>query len=163
MATWRLYNNIQASLYDFISAQATSDSLTDIAGNSINFRVGRKDNDDWDLPLITFYVDSENSTRLEIGSFARDDLQTVIVDVYALTETDRLDLAKWVVDTINNGWTYYVYSDNGSDPDSPTKVESGRINVQSFIENTRVNLGQNVDKYDQHRHRISISVFKSGS
>lgn len=163
MATWRLYNNIQASLYDFITAQAISDSLTDIAGNSITFQIGRKNSEMGDLPIITFYVESEVISTPFIGSFVRDDKQIVIIDIYALTETDRLDLAKWVVDTLNNGWPYYSYADNPADADSPIKTKSGRINVYDRIENTRVNLNQNVDKYDQHRHRISLMVYKSGS
>ena len=162
MATWSLYRNIEASLDDFLIAQALSDSLKDINNNSISFQVGRKQSSSGELPLITMYMDSEVTTRFEIGSFKREDLQTVIIDIYAKTEADRLDLAKWVVDTINNGWTYYIYADS-ADPDVPTKTASGRINVQTFLTNERVNLGQNTDTYDQHRHRISINVWNSGS
>ncbi|MHA2013379.1 MAG: hypothetical protein ACTSWG_13495 [Candidatus Helarchaeota archaeon] len=162
MATWSLYRSIEASLYDFITTQAISDSLTDIAGNSINFAVGRKNKNSPSLPLITLYWDSDPTHDITfIGSFTRFGPHTLIIDIYALTETDRLDLTKWVVDTINNGWTYYSYADSAN-PDSPTKTESGRINVQAFLENTRVNLGQTIDETDAHRHRISISVRKEG-
>ncbi|MGD2072060.1 MAG: hypothetical protein PVG65_01035 [Candidatus Thorarchaeota archaeon] len=163
MANWDYYRSLEASLCDFLTSQLAS--YTDIAGNSLTIKVAEKDerNPDWSLPLVTLYFDNENSTTPFISSFKRDDLQVIIIDIYALTKPDRLDIAKLIVDTINDGWVYYDYADNPSDPDNPTKVENRRINIQNFLENTRVDLGQNVDAYDQHRHRISINVWKSGS
>ena len=86
-----------------------------------------------------------------------------IIDIYNLTKFDRLILAKLVTDYVNSGWPYYDYSDTVDNPDSPTKVANGRIRVQSFLENDKVILGQNIDKFDKFRHRISLSVEKTGS
>ena len=163
MANWRFYRCLEATMLDFLIATASTAGLKDINGNSITFRCGRKKDKSWSLPLITLYMDTEVASRFEIGSFLRDDSQTIIIDIYALTEADRLDLAKWVVDTINNGCVYYNYADNPEDSEAPTKTANGRIKVADFLENTRTNLGQNVDVYDQHRHRISIRVEKPGS
>ena len=158
--SWRTYRNIEASLYDFLTSQATADSLVDVHGDSVNFRVGRKNDNDWTLPTISFYFESETRERLEIGSNNRIDLQLIIIDIFAENEVDRLEFAKWVVDTINNGWTYYVYT--GQSSGTPTKVASGLVNV-NFLTNTRVALGENVSNFDAHRHRISIQTWISGS
>jgi len=156
---WRLFRNLQASLEDFLKAQALSDGLVDIHGNSINFRVGRKDAT-WTLSTISYYVDSETAPRMEIGSNKRDKRQLMIIDIFAENEVDRVDLANWVADTINDGWRYYTYTGNSSNPGSPTKVAGGLVNV-NFLTNLRVALGTNVVKLDAHRHRISISVWIS--
>lgn len=157
MSTWRLYRNLEASLYDFLSAQAVSDNLIDLEGESVSIRLGRKNDDDWTLSTISFYVESETATRFEIGSNNRDDVQLIIFDIYAKNEADRLDFAKWLVDTINNGWRYYTYSNNSNNPNSPTKVIGGWVRVD-FLTNTRVALGQAVEEFDAHRHRITVNA-----
>jgi len=160
--TWRLYRSLENSLKDFIDAQITSDSLKAEDGSDISVRIGRKEDDNWTLPCISLYNDSETLERFEIGSNKRDDRQLIIIDLYAMNEGERLDLAKFLVDAINDGWRYYSYSYNPSNPESPTKVAGGWVNV-NFVENTRVALGQNVDVFDAHRHRISINVWISGT
>ena len=147
--TWRLYRSLENSLKDFIDAQITSDSLKAEDGSDISVRIGRKEDDNWTLPCISLYNDSETLERFEIGSNKRDDRQLIIIDLYAMNEGERLDLAKFLVDAINDGWRYYSYSYNPSNPESPTKVAGGWVNV-NFVENTRVALGQNVDVFDAH-------------
>ena len=158
--TWRLYRNIENSLKDFLDIEISNDSLTAEDGSSIVVRVGRKEDDNWTLPCISLYVESETLERFEIGSNKRDDRQLIIIDIYATNEGERLDLAKWLIDTINDGWRYYTYSYNSSNPESPTKVAGGWTSVD-FLENTRVTLGQNIDIWDAHRQRISINVWIS--
>jgi len=156
--TWRLYRNIENSLKDFLDTKISDDSLTAEDGSSIAVRVGRKRDDNWTLPCFSLYLESETLERFEIGSNQRDDQQLIIIDIYATNEGERLDLAKWLIDTINDGWRHYAYSYNVSDPESPTRVAGGWTNVD-FLSNTRVNLGQNIDIWDAHRHRVSINVW----
>lgn len=160
MSTWRKYRNLQASLVDFLSAQAVTDVLKDLDGESINFRVGRK-NDTFTLTTISVYMESETAPRFEIGSNQREDKQLIIIDIYAKNEADRLDLAKWVRDSINNGWTYYTYSNNIVNPDSPTKVAGKKVNVD-FLTNGHVKLGTDVDVFDSHRHQLTINAWING-
>lgn len=158
--TWRLYRNLENSLKDFLDTQISNDSLIGENGNSIPVRVGRKEDDNWTIPCISVYMESETSERFEIGSNNRDERELLIIDIYASNEGERLDLAKWVTDAINNGFRYYAYTYNASNPESPTKVAGGLVNV-NFLTNTRVNLGQNISEIDAHRHRISVNVWVS--
>lgn len=157
---YRLYQNLQNSLKDKLDAQIISDTLTGDNGKSITVRVGRKNDDNWELPCIAVYFESETLERFEIGSNQRDDIQLVIVDIFATNENERLSLAKWLIDTINNGWQYYTYAYNAGNPESPSKSSSGWVNVD-FLSNTRVSLAQNISELDAHRQRITMNVWIS--
>ena len=157
---YRLYQNLQNSLVDKLQAQITSDGLTGDNSQSISVRASRKNDDNWALPAISVYFESETATRFELGSNKRDDRQLIIIDIYATNENERLSLAKWLVDTINDGWQYYTYAYNSVNPESPTKTAGGWVNV-NFLTNEPVNLVQTVSEIDAHRHRVSISVWIS--
>ena len=162
MLAWQLYRNLENSLKDFLDAKIVTDSVTDINGIKVPVWVGRKEDDNWTLPCISLYMESETLIPFEIGSTLKDDRQLIIIDIYATNEGERLDLSKWLTATINDGWRYYSYSPNIITPESPTKVAGGLVNVD-FLTNTRVNLGQNSDEIDAHRHRVTINVWISGS
>ena len=162
MLDWNLYRNEENSLRDFLTEQAVIDDVTDINGVLVPMRVGRKDDNDWTLPCITVYVDSETAPRLEIGSNIRNDAQIIIIDIFATNEGERLDLAKWVTDVINDGFRYYAYSPNVSNPEAPIKV-AGRLMQIDFLSNNRVNLAQTVSEIDNHRHNITINAYTTGA
>lgn len=160
--TWSKYRCIENSLCDLLNTELVSDEIKDINNTQIIARVGRKEDNDWVLPTITIYLDNVNSPKEFIGSNETLDVHLIIIDIYATNEGERLDLAKWVFDTIKNGFRYYTYTPNLSNPSSPTKVADRWIHV-NFITNTRVSLGQNIDEEDAHRHRISINCDFNGN
>lgn len=162
MLNWGLYRSLENSLKDFLDAEVTSDNVTDIKGTKIPIRIGRKNENSWTLPCITLYFESETSPRGFIGSNERLDNELLILDIYATNEGERLDLAEWLKDSLNDGFRYYTYSVNSNNPESPTKIAGGLVNV-NFLTNGRVNLGQDVNEVDAHRHRITINVWISGS
>lgn len=160
MLSWRTERNLENSLKDFLDTEINNDSVTDIEGTNVPVRVGRKNDDNWTLPCISLYNESDTMERFEIGSNKRDIRYLIIIDIFAKDEGQRLDLANWVYTTINDGFRYYTYIPNPSTPESPTKTQGGWTNVD-FLTNTRVNLSQNIDELDAHRHRISINVWIS--
>ena len=156
--SWGKYRNLEKSLKYFLTTQISTDQIKDNGGTLIPVRVGRRESLDWTIPCISVYYESETAPRLFIGENTRDDQQLMIIDIYAENEGQRLDLAKWVTDTINNGWRYYTYVVNPSTPETPTKTAGGWVSLD-FVTNMRVKLGENVDPSDAHRHRISIRVW----
>ena len=159
--TWRQIRNLENSLKDFLDTQIASDSLVGENGNTVTVRIGRKADDDFTMPCITVYQESKDLTkRLYIGSNKRDEKDLIIIEIYATNDGERKDLANWVCTTINDGWQYFLYSVNPSNPESPSKTTSYWANVD-FLTNTRVNLGQNISEIDANRHRISINVWLS--
>ena len=162
MLPWGIHRNIQSSLYDFLLAQVVTDEVTDDKGDNITVRVGRKNDKDWTLPCVTFYVDNETSPRAELGTNNRMNSYLVILDIYATNEGERADVAGWLKESIKNGFRYYAYTPSQATPQTPTKVAGGLVEVD-FLTNARVALGQNVDEEDAHRHRISINTWISGT
>ena len=162
MLAWGRCRNIENSLKDFLTTQVVADSVTDINGVAVPIRVGRKEDNDWSLPCITVYLDNETAERAYIGSNQRLDSFLIIIDIFATNEGERLDLANWLKDTINDGFRYYAYTPSELDPQNPTKVAGGLVNI-NFLTNSRVALGQNVNIEDAHRHRISVTTWISGS
>ncbi|MFA5048506.1 MAG: hypothetical protein WC516_05795 [Patescibacteria group bacterium] len=156
--SWDLYTSLEASLKYFLETEATTDNLVDSEGNSINFRIGRRFDNDWQLPEVTIYFESETAERIFVGSNQRDERFLVILDIFAKTEIDRTMLARWITNTINDGFQYYTFSTNVATPDTPTKATGGWASL-NFLSNMRVALGQNVDEIDAHRHRISINIW----
>jgi len=162
MLPWQISRNIENSLYEFLLDKVTEDSVTDINGNDISIRVGRKEDKDWTLPCITVYLDSKSLERAEIGSNNRLKTYLIIMDIYATNEGERQDLADWLEETVNNGFRYYSMVASSLTPNTPIKTAGGLVEV-NFLTNARVALGQNIDQEDAHRHRISINTWISGS
>jgi len=149
---WGIISNIESSIQDFLTAQASSDSV------DVSVRVGEKFDNEWTLPTIQVYVDSKLLPRLEIGSNKRQITYTVIIEVRARDAFERANLADWAETSINNGFTYYSYSANPSDPDNPLRVSEGHADLD-FISSGKVNLGDNVSEYDKWRYRISFRTW----
>jgi len=162
MLAWSKYRNIENSLREFLVSQVEEDFVTDISGDNVPIYIGRKESNDWTLPCITVYLDNENSQRAFIGSNERLNTYLIIIDIFATNEGERLDLASWVKNSINNGVQYYEYSPSETTPNSPIEISGRLINID-FLTNARVGLGQNVNSEDAHRHRISVNAWISGS
>jgi hypothetical protein len=156
MLTWQVSRNIENSLKYFLDTEISEESVTDISGNLIPVRIGRKEDDNWTLPCISIYKDSETNEKIFIGSNQTDDRHLIIIDIFAENEGERQDLADWITAKITDGWRYYTYTVNINTPLNPTKIAAGWVGID-FLTNTRVNLGQNVAVFDSHKHRISIN------
>ncbi len=154
---WSLYRNLQASLIDYLIGLSEDENLLDSEGNSINFYVGRKNDQSWNLNAISVHFESQTSPRGFISSNQRLESFLMIINIFAKTEIDRLELARWVTLSINDGFPLYTYAYNSENPELPIKTSDGWTRV-NFLTNTRVNLGQNVSETDAHRHSISITV-----
>lgn len=159
---WSIKRNLENSLAEFLQNAITNDSLTVIdskgSEKTIEVRVGKEFNSNWTLPVIALYYDSHQSPRLSIGSNLREKTHLMIIDIRALDEGMQQDLADWVETTINDGFIFYTYSPNSSDPDNPDKDETAYCSLE-FLSNVPVNIGDTADLPDKYRQNITISVF----
>lgn len=160
LVPWDKFRNLENSFADYLQAQIDADSLTvlDADGSQIpvTVRVGQEFNDSWKLPVITLYVDSKNADRLVLGSNLRLDAYTVIIDVRALDKGSKMDITNWIETKINDGFPYYIYTPNLSDPNNPTKV-LGRLVDVDFISNVSINFGTASDLFDKYRQNLTVS------
>lgn len=157
---WDSIGNLENSLYEFLKSEIQSNSIQILDDNGVikdlTVRVGDKFDNEWTLPVIQIYHDSNPSAlRLSVGSNLRDTRYLIILDIRANNATNRQNITDWVVDTINEGFPYFEYTPNGN---NPTKVQNGRISFD-YVTNQKVILGEDVSIYDKYRQRISISCW----
>lgn len=161
--TWQTQTAIENSLIDFIRTGITNDNLQllDSQGQpqTVNVYAGRELNNEWNLPLVQVYFDSNPDLgRLEIGSNKRLKSWLMIIDVRTLLPGQETNLASWIEDLINDGLPIYSYQPNSLDTNTPAKTFLGHGRID-FITSTLVPAFDNSDKFDQNRYRLSIKVW----
>jgi hypothetical protein len=164
--TWEQTENVSNSLIEFLRSEVSSASLQLLDPNGIAKTVsvyaGRTMNNSWNLPLIQCYFDNTpDMNRLEIGSNKRLRSFQFIIDIRTLLPGQETNLASWVEEKINNGFTVYDYTPNSSNPDAPSKTTLGHGRVD-FVTSMPVPSYDDADVVDQNRYRISIKVWLNG-
>ncbi len=149
---WGVQTNLEKSLEDFLSAQAVTDDVT------VNITVAEKVDPNWELPHIQINQDSKQKPRAELGSNKRANTYLIILDVRGSNNPERMNLADWIEESINDGFTYYTYASNPANRDDPIKTDAGYVSFD-YVSSQKVNLGENVNLYDKWRYRISIRAW----
>lgn len=155
---WQIRRNLENSLQEFLQAQASGVTVFyKGADQAIDIRVGNAPQQDWGMPNISVYLDTRIAPRGFVGNNKRLKSYLMFIDVRALDDGMRSDLAEWVSDIINDGFTVYEYSPNVSDPESPNKVPFGKASVV-FISDIPIRNTQNSDLYEKFRQNITINI-----
>jgi hypothetical protein len=110
-----------------------------------------------DLPIIAIRLLSIDSSRKEIGAITFEDIYTFIIDIFATSDGQRLDLASFIKDTINGLWTYYEHGHPSGDNSTLTRTEAGKIIFKQIINNARVDFYDDIDAVDRFRHSITFT------
>jgi hypothetical protein len=158
---WQKRRNLENSFVEFLQNTITTDSVTVIDENGepqdIDIVAGYKVDADWNLPVISVYMDGKTSPRASIGSNKRQKSYLIIIDVRACDKGMQLDLTEWVEETLNDGFDYNNYQPNVGDPENPITVKEGYVAID-FISNIPLRLGENTDLLDKYRQNITLSV-----
>jgi len=155
---WQERKNVENSLTEFLQTQASNIQVWYKGeSKSLDVRVGWSPREDWDLPVISIYYDTKTSPRGFVGQNKRLKTHLIIIDIRALDDGMRSDLADWVQTTINDGFIYYEYSPNSGDPENVNKTSSGKVGVE-FVSDTPLRPGENASEFDKYRHNISINA-----
>ena len=158
MATaYRQSRNIEASIIEFIREQLTLASWNKINVEKTFVRV-----EDADLQktgaFIVVRISDTIHNKVEIGDNNTYRTVLVLVDIFATSDGQRLDLKDFLAQKLKNGLKYYEYVINAGQ--IQTKTQNGRISV-SDITDTIVNLGvdkDNLDVVDRYRHLLTLNV-----
>ena len=113
------------------------------------------------LPIVCVRLIDNNPFRVEIGSTTLDDRYGLIIDIFAKSDGQRLDLADFITTTIKEGCVYYDFSQTSGSPETLSKTANGRVQFVKFTRNTRIDFGSEVSNMDRYRHVISGIVRKS--
>ncbi len=155
---WQLRRNLESSLVEFLQNQSIGVTLFFKGSDTtIDVRVGNAPQDAWKLPNISVYMDTKLAPRGFIGNNKRLPSYLMIIDVRALDDGMRSDLAEFVTDTINNGFDFFEYQPNSADPNNPIKTLSGKVSVE-FVTDTPVRGVVDADAFDKYRHNISVNL-----
>lgn len=158
LISWQLRRNLENSFAEFLQTQtATAKVFYKGSETSIDVRVGNATQDNWKLPNISVYLDSRTAPRGFVGNNRRLKSYLMIVDIRALDDGMRADLAEFVSILINDGFDVYTYSPNPTLPDEPEKELYGKASIE-FVSDTPVRNTQNADLFEKFRHRISVNV-----
>lgn len=111
-----------------------------------------------DLPVVSIRVLNVNSDFLEIGSRTMEDVYNIIIDIFGKSEPQRMDLAQFIQDKIIQDFVYYTHSRTSGQTDTQiTRVAAGRVKFTQFLQNTKVEFGEDVDHFDRFRQLISFN------
>lgn len=155
---WQIRRNLENSLAEFLESEASSVTVFyKGAEQSIDVRVGNAPQDNWGMPNVSVYLDTRTAPRGFVGNNKRLKSYLMIIDVRALDDGMRSDLAEWVTDVINEGFDVYDYTPTVGNPENPTKVLSGKASV-NFISDIPIRATENSNLYEKFRQNISVSV-----
>ena len=152
MGIYRISRNIEASIIDYLK----SEFITDWGSNKVEKTFTRIY--DIELPSICIRVGNTNHNWAEIGERSTIRESQVLIDIFANSDGQRLDIKDWLINKVKNGFVYYDYIIN--DGIVQTKTSNGRIRVIN-IEDTPINFDTDkneLDVHDRFRHLITLTI-----
>jgi hypothetical protein len=163
MGVYRTSRNLESSIIDFLVSMAGQ------SGGWANLTITKDYKKIYGLPIdankqnaaIGVQTTISRNTKVEIGDESTWRTAQVIIDVFATSDGQRMDLKDWLIEIIKHGLPFYQYTVSGSTVTS--KVQNGNIRILK-IDDAPINL--NVDKsmlevVDRYRHRIGLEVTTS--
>ena len=110
------------------------------------------------LPIVCVGLLDTESRRKEVGGTAWLDNNMIVIDIFATSDGQRLDIASYVKSKIKDCWTYYTYANASGDTKTLDRVEAGKCTVTQLLNNTKVEIEGSVDVKDRFRQNITIMV-----
>lgn len=159
MGFFRTSRNLEASLIDHLRDNFVLENWTDIVIEKSFARVMTMPfNNETKTAVLCVRASDTHRTKVEIGteSTKRDEL--VLIDVFASSDGQRLDLVDFIGDILQGGFPYYEYQIDNSNVIS--RVQSGRCRVTT-LDDKPVNFNiekSAMDVHDRYRHLISLSI-----
>ena len=110
------------------------------------------------LPVVCVRLLSDNPITIEIGSRTLKSIYTFVIDIFAKSDGQRLELADFIRDTINTSWTYYLHSHASGNNNTLVRDADGLVICQQILQNSRVDFSEDVEVYDKFRQIITFNV-----
>ena len=113
------------------------------------------------LPVVCVRLLDTVSDRLEVGADTLLNIYGIAIDIFGTSDGQRIDLADFILNKLKSGWIYYTHS-KASGATTLTRVSAGRLKVVEFVENARVDFGNDeIENPDRFRHRIMFNIRKN--
>jgi hypothetical protein len=112
-------------------------------------------------PVVCVRMFDNNPFRREVGSDELENRYGIIIDVFATSDGQRIDLTDSIIGYLKSGCVYYSFSQQSGNPETLDKTADGRIQIVKFTRNSKLDFGDNVTSIDRFRHIISFIARKS--
>lgn len=152
MSYFREFRNIELSLISHLRTQVNA------SWSGVTLVKSYKQANEVSLPVICVRLLNVNPVPKEIGTVSRINQFGVIIDIFAKDDGQRLDLASFLTDELNQGFVYYEHSKDSVDTESLDVVANGRVRLLDYTQNQRLDFGENVDARDRFRHVIAVTL-----
>ena len=152
MGQYRISRNLEASIIDYLA--------TEVSGKWANVHVEKSFARIYDieLPSICVRVGTTAHDKAEIGGNTTIRTPQILIDIFATSDGQRLDIKDFIVEKLKVGMPYYDYTiTNGEVTD---KTENGRIRILD-IDDTPIDFDVDKDElevHDRFRHLLTLSI-----
>ena len=158
MGVYRTSRNLEASFIQYLQ-----DEMTDAWSNvTVEKGMSKVYSEDVSLPIVTIRLNTSIINYAELGSSLIYRNMNVLIQVYAESDGQRLDLKDFLIDKIKGGCPYYEYYIEANANAAGTikrKVANGRIHITK-ITDTPIDFDmekQNLNRKDRFRHMLQIN------
>jgi len=152
MGLYRISRNIEASSIDYLKSNLQIDWNIDRVEKTFS-RIYKIE-----LPSVCIRVGETIHNKVQIGDDSTIRDVHVLINIFATSDGQRLDMKDYIIKKVKNGMDYYDYEiENGQ---VKNKTKNGRIKVLTINE-TLVNFGidkNDLDIHDRYRHLIDLTI-----
>jgi hypothetical protein len=111
------------------------------------------------LPVVAINLQEVYTDRRELGATTLENEYLIMINIFATSDGQRIDLADFIMNKLKDSWVFYTIVHQSGASETLTYTNSNkRIWVHQFVSNSKIDFGEDVDKYDRFRHLISINV-----
>lgn len=111
------------------------------------------------LPVVAINLQDVNTERREVGSTTLSNTYTINIHLFCANDGFRIDLAYFIRNLLKESWDYYSINHTSGTPEELTYTSTtNKIWVDRFNSDMKIDFGDDSDKYDKHRHFISITL-----
>lgn len=151
---YRLNRNLEASIIDYLRVELIEDGWEGIGVEKSVKQSKIKP------PLILVQSVDTDTQKREIGSGKYIKYPTVTIRIFATSDGQRLDLADWLLEELEDDIEYYKYTVVNGQVSS--KVLDGQLTIRKIIRNEKelANTDPSVlEEEDRYRHNLTFSIF----
>ena len=109
-----------------------------------------------DTPVVCIENESKTHVTREIGDTALNHTHVIIINIFADSSAQRMDLADFVLDKIRTGYTYYQWSYD--EDKNYEKVAESYLRLKAVITDTKLPQFDTMHKKERFRHELSFTV-----
>ena len=154
--SYRPSRDIEASTIDFLTA------ALGVSWSAVSVVKTFQRAYDAELPCICVRLGRTSYSRVEIGGNSYSRTPLLLLDIFASSDGQRLDLKDWVIATLKDGLPYYEYTTtkSGRTTTVTDKTQNGRIAISEIGDNPiNADIGRDkLDTHDKFRHLITCTL-----